>query len=167
MGDACLERVMQLVCEFEFVELLAERGPLCMGMIGDVFFPLSKLSPRLNSFSKLPRMRVPAPLVLSLPFPYGLVEDIEGLEVTVAPRGRAPIGSSGSRLCFGDFGGTLCIEWRSSVEDRPKLSPSVSCMPSRGNGPRCTGIAASDDTIEPGLAGRAKCMGDDEPLFGL
>lgn len=139
-------------------------GPLAI--TGDGRFPPSKLSPLLNSFSKLPLIRAPVVKLLSLR-PYGPVEIPDGREETVDPRGRAtPIGSSGSRLCLLDFGGERILEWlRSSVDDSPMLSvPSVS-VSWRVKGARCTGTAecTSDEIMDPGLDGRAHGVGDEAP----
>lgn len=138
-------------------------------MIGDGRFPLSKLKPRLNSFSKLPRIRAPVLTLVSL-LPYGPVDGPDGREEAVEPRGReAPIGSNGSRLCLLDFGGERMDEsFRSSADERPILSVpsvSVSCLV---NGARCTGTAecTSDDTMEPGLDGRAHGVGEGGPWLG-
>lgn len=98
IGDAWRERGMQFVGDSAPFD---DGGPLAM--TGDGRFPLSKLSPRLNSFSKLPRTLALALRLLSL-LPYGPSDNPDGREVAVESLGFAPMGSSGSRLCFVDFG---------------------------------------------------------------
>ena len=145
-------------------------GPLAV--TGDGRFPPSKLGPRLNSLSKLSRTFALALKLLSL-LPYGPIDNADGRDTVVEFRGRAPIGSRGSRLCLvdlGDLGGERVEPWfRSSVDERPMLSVpsvSVSCL---ANGARCTGTAecTSDETMEPGLDGRTHDVGEVEPWFGL
>ena len=146
---------------------LDDGGPLTA--TGDGRFPPSKLRPRLNSFSKLPRtLALALTLRLLSLLPYGPMDSPDGREV-VEFCGRAPMGSSGSRLCFvdfGDLGGVRVDPWfKSSVDERPMLSVpsvSVSCLV---KGARCTGTAecTSDDTMEPGLDGRIHGVGEVAP----
>ena len=98
IGDAWREREMQFAG--------GSVSPLALvAMAGDGRFPPSKLSPRLNSFSKLPRIRAPVLTFESLR-PYGPVDSAEGRDEAVDTRGRdAPMGSSGSRLCLVVFVG--------------------------------------------------------------
>ncbi len=107
IGDAWRERGMQ----FAAGSSPPSRTP--PGLPCAVRRPASKLSPRLNSFSKLPRMRPPALTFVSL-FPYGPVTEIEGRDVAVDPRG--PTGRSGSLLCFAFADGPRACG-RSSTED--------------------------------------------------
>lgn len=139
MGDAWRERDMQFVGDSAPLD---DGGPFVR--TGDGLFPPSKLSPRLNSLSKLPRTLALALRLLSL-LPYGPKDSPDGREVTVEFRGLAPMGSSGSRLCLvdlGDLGGERKEPWlRSSVDEMPMLSVpsvSVSCLV---NGAMCTGTA--------------------------
>ena len=136
MGDAWRERAMQVVVGGSVAP------ELVVAMTGDGLLPPSKLSPRLNSFSKLPHILVPVLTFESLR-PYGPVEGPDGRDEAVETRGRAaPMGSNGSRLCLEDLGGERANEeLRSSVKDSPMLSVpsvSVSCLV---KGARCTGTA--------------------------
>lgn len=102
MGDAWRDRVMQFVGGSASLALVA--------ITGDGRFPLSKLSPRLNSFSKLPRILAPVLTFESL-LPYGPVDGPDGRDEAVETRGRAaPMGSNGSRLCFAGLGGERADE---------------------------------------------------------
>ena len=141
------------------IGLNALLGPGLIGVAGD----RSKLKPRLNSFSKLPRMRAPALTLPSLR-PYGPVwVTIVGREGFPDLEALPPMGRRGSRLNLfvddrseGAVAGALMssIEWSTlSVvsEIRSRCCEAPSCA-------RRTASPAEPpmDAIEPAVDGRGR-----------
>ena len=86
IGDTSVDRVW-----------MGPNAPLDDGLTGDTGDRSKPLKPRLKSFSKLPRMRAPALIWLSLR-PYGLVWVTIVGRATLPDLGGPPMGSKGSRL---------------------------------------------------------------------
>ena len=148
MGETSADRV--------WMGLNAPLGPGLTGEFGE----RSKLNGRLNSFSKLPRIRAPALTFESLR-PYGPVWVTIVGRGAATGRGRPPIGSNGSRLnLLEDSDGVIVGALASSIEWSGLSDPSeiLSRFCEDPSWERRTASTVESPTvdIEPAVEGRGR-----------